>query len=112
MSLSNPSLAHVYCSILVCLIIVLLDSLNSSSNLQANYAISFLFRLDLVLYACKILIRCDNFGILNFATKQGLYDSEHFIIFAHLFIGQSSTNKKHQPNIIQIEAQYANEVDQ
>ena len=37
--------------------------------------------------------------------------TEHFIIFPHLFIGKSSTNKKHQPNIIQIEAQYANEVD-
>jgi len=38
--------------------------------------------------------------------------TEHFIIFPHLFIGKSGTNKKHQPNIIQIEAQYANEVDQ
>ena len=46
--------------------------MDSSRNLQANYVIRFLFRLDLVLHACKILIRCDRFGILNFATKQGL----------------------------------------
>ena len=26
--------------------------------------------------------------------------TEHFIIFPHLFIGKSGTNKKHQPNII------------
>ena len=43
----------------------------SSRNLQANYAICFLFRLDLILHACKIPLRCDSFGILNFATKQG-----------------------------------------
>ena len=34
--------------------------------------LSILFRLDLILHACKILLRCDSFGILNFATKQGL----------------------------------------
>ena len=49
---------------------VYLDSLDSSRNLQANYAINFLFYLDLILYACKILLRCDSFGILNFAIKQ------------------------------------------
>ena len=43
-----------------------------SRNLQANYAISFLFCLDFVLHACKILIRCDSFEILNFACKQGV----------------------------------------
>ena len=47
-----------------------LGSLDPSRNLQANYAISFLFRLDLILHACKILIRGDSFGILNFTTKQ------------------------------------------
>jgi len=50
---------------------VVFDSLDSSRNLQAKYGINFLFRLDLILHACKILIRCDNFGILNFTTKQG-----------------------------------------
>ena len=50
---------------------VALGSLDSSHNLQVNYAISFLFRLNLILHACKILIRCDSFGILNFASKQG-----------------------------------------
>jgi hypothetical protein len=29
-----------------------------------------------------------------------------------LFLGKRSTNKKHKLNIIQTEAQYANEVDQ
>ena len=50
-----------------------LGSLDPSRNLQANYAISFfLFRLDLILHACKIPIRCDSFGIsLNFISKQG-----------------------------------------
>ena len=43
-----------------------------SCNLQANYIISFLFYLDLTLHACKISLRCDSFGILNFTTKQGL----------------------------------------
>ena len=32
----------------------------------------FLFYLDLILHACKILLSCDSFGILKFATKQGL----------------------------------------
>ena len=41
-----------------------------SHNLQANYAIRFFIRLDLILYACKIPFRCDSFEILNFATKQ------------------------------------------
>ena len=55
-----------------CLIMIWLDSLYSSRNLQVNYAISFLFRLDLILHACNIPVRCDSFGILNFATKQDL----------------------------------------
>ena len=54
--LINPLLSHVYysnyCSNLV--IMVSLGSLDLSSNLQANYAISFLFRLDLILHAYKI----------------------------------------------------------
>ena len=37
-----------------------LDSLDLSRNLQANYAISFLFRLDLVVHACA------SFEIWNF----------------------------------------------
>ena len=44
----------------------------SSLPLQANYAINCLFRLDLILHVCKIPVRCDRFGISNFATKQGL----------------------------------------
>ena len=48
-----------------------MGSLDSSRNLQANYAISYLFRLDLILHACKIPVGCDRFGILNFVTKQG-----------------------------------------
>ena len=46
--------------------------MDSSRNLHANYVISFLFRLDLVLHEFKILIRYDRFGILNFATKHDL----------------------------------------
>ena len=49
---------------------VYLDSLDSSRNLQATYTINFLFRLDLILHACKIFIGHDNFGILNFTSKQ------------------------------------------
>jgi hypothetical protein len=45
-----------------------IDSLDSSRNLEANYAISFLFRLHLILHAYKIPTRCDSFEILNFAT--------------------------------------------
>ena len=45
-----------------------------SRTLQVNYAISYLFRLDLILYACKILVWCDKFRILNFATKQDLVE--------------------------------------
>jgi len=45
-------------------------SLDPSHNLQVNYVISFLFCLDLILHACKILIRCDSFEILNFTSKQ------------------------------------------
>ena len=48
---------------------VYLGSLDSSRNLQENYVISFLFRLDLILHAYKISFLCDNFGILNFGTK-------------------------------------------
>ena len=49
-----------------------MGSLDSSRNLQANYAIIFLFHLDLILHAYKILFRCDRFEILNFATKRCL----------------------------------------
>ena len=38
----------------------------------------FLFHLDLILHACKILFRYDRFGILNFATKQGLFQVASF----------------------------------
>jgi len=55
-----------------CQIMTKLGSLDLSHNLQANYTISCLFRLDLILYACEILVRCDRFEILNFATKQSL----------------------------------------
>ena len=73
MSIINSSLEHTYCSNLVSNhSLVRLISLNSSRNLQANYIIYFLFRLDLILNACKILFRCDRFEILNFAIKQGL----------------------------------------
>ena len=49
-----------------------LGSLDLSHNLQTNYTISCLFRRDLILYAYKILVRRDRFGILNFAIKQGV----------------------------------------
>ena len=39
---------------------------------QANYAFRFLFRLDSILHTCAAHIRCDSFGILNFASKPGL----------------------------------------
>ena len=73
--LINLSLEHSYCS-------------NYCSNLVSNHGLirlirfvsqftsklcnQFLSCLDLILHAYKILIRCDSFGILNFATKQGL----------------------------------------
>ena len=73
--LINPSITHVYyngyCNNLVSnhslikLIIYL-------TIYKKNYAIHFLFRLNLILYACKIPFRCDSFGILNFAIKQDL----------------------------------------
>ena len=72
LSLINPSLTHIYCSNLVSNH-VLLDSLDSSRNLQVNYVISFLFRLDLILHVCKIIFRCDSFEILNFTYKQKVY---------------------------------------
>ena len=50
---------------------VYLDSLDPPRNLQANYTIRFLFHLNLILHACKIIFRCDRFEILIFATKQG-----------------------------------------
>jgi len=71
----NPSLAYVYCSFTVanyCLIMVYLGSLDSSHNLQANYKISFLFRLDLILHTCVAHIRYNSFEILNFASKPDL----------------------------------------
>ena len=62
--------------VIYCLITDELGSKDSSRNLQANYAIYFLFRLDLLLHAllhaCKILIRCDSIRILNFASKQSV----------------------------------------
>ena len=78
MRLINSSLEHVSCS-------------NYCSNLVSNHSLirlirfvsqftsklynSFLFHLNLILHACKILFRYDRFGILNFATKQWLYSS-------------------------------------
>ena len=44
-----------------------LGSLDLSRDLQTNYAMRFLFRLDLIFYADAEIF----FGILNFATKQG-----------------------------------------
>ena len=44
MSLINPSPEFVYCSITVAI-------LDSSRDLQANCAMCFLFRLDLILHA-------------------------------------------------------------
>jgi len=52
---------------------VYLCLLDSSRSLQANYVISFLFRLDLILHASVAHVRYDSFGILNFASKPGLY---------------------------------------
>ena len=34
--------------------------------------VAILFNLDLILHACKIFLRCDRFGILNFTTKPDL----------------------------------------
>ena len=48
--LINSSLAHVDCSNLLSNHGFLLDSLDSPCNLQSNYAITFLFYLDLMLY--------------------------------------------------------------
>ena len=70
--LINPSLAYGYCSNLVSNhSLIRLIRFVSSRNLQVNYAISFLFCLDLILHAYKILIRCDRFGFFIFTTKQG-----------------------------------------
>ena len=61
-----------------------LGSLDSSRNSQANYAISFLFRLDLIFHACASHIRCDSFEILNFASKLGLcLQKKIYIYFLH-----------------------------
>ena len=61
-----------------------LGSLDSSRNLQTNYAISFLFRLDLILHACAAYIRCDSFGILNFASKPSLYGVRYIYELSHV----------------------------
>ena len=61
MSLINLSLEVVYCSIIVAI-------LDSSRDLQANCAMRFLFRLDLILHAGA----GKKIRILNFATKQGV----------------------------------------
>jgi len=66
----NPSLAYGYCSNLVSNH-GLIRLIRFASYLQANYAISCLSRLDLIFHTCKIPVRCDRFGILNFAAKQG-----------------------------------------
>ena len=73
--LINISLAHVYCSNLVSNH-GLIRLIRFVSNLQTNYAISFLFRLDLILHACAAHIRCDSLEILNFASKLGLNSSK------------------------------------
>ena len=49
-----------------------LDPLDLSCNLQTNYTINCLFRLNLIFHTYKIPVRCDRFEILNFASKQGL----------------------------------------
>ena len=49
-----------------------LDPLDLSCNLQTNYTINCLFRLNLIFHTYKIPVRCDRFEILNFATKQDL----------------------------------------
>ena len=69
MSLINLLLELVYYSNLVSNY-SLIRLIRLFRNLQANCTIHFLFRLDLLLHTCKILIRCDSFGILNFASKQ------------------------------------------
>ena len=42
---------------------VKLGSLDSSRDLQTNYTASFLFRLDLILHACKIPFDVMFFGV-------------------------------------------------
>jgi hypothetical protein len=73
--LINPSVAHMYyrnyCRNLVSNHSII-RLIRVVSQFQANYAIRFLFCLDLKLHACKIPFRCDSFGILNFATKHGV----------------------------------------
>ena len=64
-------------------------SLDPSHNLQVNYVISFLFCLDLILHACKILIRCDSFGILNSASKQGVSRARLFRMVHNNSVGVS-----------------------
>ena len=75
MNLTNLAVAYIYCSNLVSNH-GLIRLIRFISNLQANYAISFLFRLDLILHACAAHIRCDSLEILNFASKLGLNSSK------------------------------------
>ena len=51
----------------------------------------FLFRLDLILHACKIPLRCDSFRILNFATKQ-----EDIRAIPCLLLGLATRHLKHK----------------
>ena len=51
---------------------VYLGSLDSSRDLQANYAISFLFHQDLILHACAATFDVIVLGCKVFVTKQGL----------------------------------------
>ena len=67
----NLSLAYGYFSNLVSNH-DLIRLIRFASYLQANYAISCLFCLDLVFYTCKIPVRCDRFRFFNFSNKKGI----------------------------------------
>ena len=51
---------------------------------QANYAFRFLFRLYSILHTCAAHIRCDSFGILNFASRPSLYGGRYIYELSHV----------------------------
>ena len=68
-------LAHVYCSNLMSKR-SLIRLIRFVSQFTSKLCNSFLFHLDLILYTCKILYRCDSIGILNFTTKQSFRECQ------------------------------------
>ena len=74
-------------------LIRLIKFVSQFTNKLWNY---FLFHLNFILHACKILLRWNSFGILNFATKQRVsscrgMQATSWLWLASLAVGSSTT---------------------